>query len=191
MLTDAQASSRSRASRFRASNCVCVGESINLHDALFDLEREPPYNSRRVQQISFDTFQTCEVCAAAQASAMSGRSGAMCASLADMVWLAFCPSSYSSSRFSGAVVRSAWRHLGSSVARRLEPSFATRASRVPTSFLTRCTSHSDSTPLPRCRILVPILPSAPVLASRSVSAMTNRRRHKMKSSRSRAEWVNV
>ena len=47
------------------------------------------------------------------------------------------------------------------------PSFATRASRVSTSFLTRCTSHSDSTPLPRCRIPVPILPSAPVLASRS------------------------
>ena len=112
-----------------------------------------------------------------QASAMSGRSGATCANPADTVWLAFCPSGSSSSRFSGAFGlappglvcgRADW-----------SPSFATRASRVPTSFLTRCTSHSDSTPLPRCRILVPILPSAPVLASRSVSAMTNRRRHKI------------
>ena len=63
-----------------------------------------------------------------QASAMSGRSGATYASVADTVWLAFCPSSSSSSRFSGAFGlappglvcgRADW-----------SPSFATRVSRV-------------------------------------------------------------
>ena len=61
MLTDAQASSRCRASRLRTSSCVGIGEVIDRHDALFGLQRELSLGASRVKQVSSDTFQTCEV----------------------------------------------------------------------------------------------------------------------------------
>ena len=49
VLTYAQASSRCRAPRVRATNCVSIGESIDLHDALFVLQRELPHGTWRVE----------------------------------------------------------------------------------------------------------------------------------------------
>ena len=81
----------------------------------------------------------------------------------------------------GPVVRSAWRRLCSPVdapseVQALPLPVLCVAGQLPTSTLSRCTSHSDSTLSLLCRALDQIAPSAPARATRSASAITNRGR---------------
>ena len=122
MLTNAQASSRCRASRFWATSSVSIGESIEKHDALFMLQQELPHGTWRVEQMSSDTFQTNEVrtccfpdCTAAL---LASECNVKVGPTPDMpVSLTLCGRlvNHRNPILLGQVVYSAWRRLGSSV----------------------------------------------------------------------------
>ena len=89
MLADAKASFRSRASRFRACSCVCIGESISRHDALIVLQQVSPIQCAcsRCRPIRFRRVGSAHVAFptarlhALQATAIAGRSDARYANL--------------------------------------------------------------------------------------------------------------